>query len=142
LFLVQKDYKSALILAMQLDQPYKMLNILGSVYNDHKEDIGQIEAYLSNLGQSDVFRLTQLQKLLLYLRDWNTNSKHAHVTQALVQVILKSYPQSVLFEIENVKDILDSLISYTQRHFEHANDLLKDSYTVQYTLERMTLIDN
>ncbi|KAI8906880.1 WD40-repeat-containing domain protein [Gorgonomyces haynaldii] len=136
LFLQRKDYKSALILAMHLGHPIKLLEIFQTVHVAFEEidsisGSSQIDDYVSNLETSD------LEKLLLYIRDWNTQQRHAPISQMLVHLILKSYSQEDLFKLPKAKEILDSLMTYTQRHFEHAQEMLKQTHLISFTLQSM-----
>lgn len=56
----------------------------------------------------------------------------------MIQLVLVSYSSAQIFEMKQVRSILDSLMAYTSRHFEHANEFLKSSYSIQYTLECMS----
>jgi U3 small nucleolar RNA-associated protein 13 len=138
LFLQKKDYKSAVILALQLNQSYKILKIITPIYEltDRETDPSYLELQdlFSNLDSAD------LTKMLTNIRDWNTRSKHSVLSQQLLNLILKSYTSQVLMEIPNFKEILEGLSSYSTRHFDHVQELLKNSHLIGFTLECMDLI--
>ena len=135
LFLQQKNYKSALILAMQLKQPLKMLHIFKTVNDSSPSDQAQVNDWIAHLEKND------LKQLLSYLRDWNTHSKYAMITQQILYTILRSYSKDILFTLNDFGDLLDSLIAYTQRHFDHANEMLKQTQVIGFTLECMELLE-
>ncbi|KAJ8330858.1 U3 small nucleolar RNA-associated protein 13 [Batrachochytrium dendrobatidis] len=157
LLLLRKDYKSAVLLAMQLDQPYRILTILSdvrkaaTVSSTESTDAERVDTDLdvtSVTGSKSLDALIQnlpsetLEQLLLYIRDWNTHSKHVQVTQALLYLILKGYNPSVLIELPKAKEILEGLLPYNERHFVHANELLKKSHVLEYTLKYMDSLMN
>ncbi len=124
---------------MQLEQPFRILGIFSTLLKDREDEDSMtgskgVDDYLALLSLSD------LEKLLLYIRDWNTNSKHANTAQSVLMVLLKSIPSHVFTQLPKAKQILESLIAYTDRHLIHTNQLLKDHYLVDYTLERMDAI--
>ncbi|KAI8895545.1 WD40-repeat-containing domain protein [Globomyces pollinis-pini] len=136
LFLKRKDYKNAIILAMQLDQPFKILKIITDLRlskPDPDSITGStgVDQYLINLPNGD------LQKLLLYIRDWNTHSKHSRIAQLILNIILKNTDRNTILELPKAKEILESLATYSERHLEHSNRMIKDSFILDYTLERM-----
>lgn len=145
LFLKRKDYRSAIILGMQLDQPFKILNILLKVFQQQlsaddeeselKSQIAEIETLFISLNRED------LLKLLLYVRDWNTNAKYAYISQRVLSIVLKGYSPNTLLSLPKIKQLIDSLGSYTSRHYEHCDELLKQSYLVGFTLECMDLVE-
>ncbi|KAJ3300782.1 Transducin (beta)-like 3 [Borealophlyctis nickersoniae] len=138
-FLLKRDYKNAILLAMQLDQPYRLLKLFGEVLDARKDST-------SIMGSKSIDKIIleledeELQKLLLYLRDWNTNSKHARTAQSVLHVILKFISMDRILELPKAKDILEALVAYTERHYQHANQLLTKSFIVDYTLHAMELL--
>nr|KAJ3414557.1 Transducin (beta)-like 3 [Polyrhizophydium stewartii] len=136
LYLARKDYRNAVMLALQLDQPFRILGILGEVRRtaaDASSVTGsaQLDEFFAQMPAGD------LEKLLLYIRDWNTHSKHAQTTQNLLYLILRSYTPETLTGLPQAKSIIESLLPYTERHFAHATELLKKSQVLEYTLQCM-----
>ncbi|KAI9103198.1 WD40-repeat-containing domain protein [Phlyctochytrium arcticum] len=140
-FLQKRDYKNAILLAMRLDQPFRLLKILQDVSLAHKDPD-------SILGLSTVDRIIaelsdkHLAQLLRYIRSWNTHNKHARIAQSLLHVILKSYSPERLLKIPKCKEIIDALLAYTDRHLKIADGLVVQSYVVDYTIGSMTGFDN
>jgi len=95
---MKKDYRNAIILSMELDQPYRLMKLFSEVLYQKKDP----ESILGLEAVDDViFNLSneQLEKLLLYVRDWNTNSKHSSVAQAVLNAILGYYDQETLLKL-------------------------------------------
>lgn len=76
LFLARKDFKSALILAMQLDQPFKMLSILKSVNTDDAKQ--QVESLIAHLDASDVHLTNPSLKSFFCLCATGTHFQKTH----------------------------------------------------------------
>jgi U3 small nucleolar RNA-associated protein 13 len=141
-----KDWRSAIALALSLDRPAKLLGLFMRVMEERAEasEKNQLDA-ASVLGLAAVDEVVaslskpQLQRLLLRVRDWNANAKTSMVAQHILHVIIKSYPSEVLLSLENLKGILDPLIAYGERHYQRMNDLLQDSYLIDYTLRTMSI---
>ncbi len=135
LFLKRKDYKSAIILALELDQPYRILTILNQLLQN-KEDESvtgsrQVDEYFKNLGQKE------LERFLNYLRDWNTHSKHVFVAQTILYLIVRNTKPQDIQKLANAKELMESLVVYSERHLETTNQMIKENYLLEYTLERM-----
>ncbi|KAG8901786.1 U3 small nucleolar RNA-associated protein 13 [Tulasnella sp. 403] len=105
----------------------------------------------------------ELSRLLRHVRNWNANSKSYAVAQTVLHAILKlrsasdilkafNTENAALADISNdtnqpppprdqemraLKDLLDGLIPYTERHLARAEKLVQDSYVVDYILSEM-----
>ena len=75
-----------------------------------------------------------MEKLISFIKDWNTHSKHALIAQIILSFILQ-HPIQVLQSID--QSHWESLSVYSEKHLAHCNTLIKDSYLLDYTLERM-----
>ena len=76
--------------------------------------------------------------LLCRIRDWNTNARTAVVAQRVLFVLLRSYPASKLVSLRGVgRDVWDALGSYTDRHYKRVEELVEESWLVEYTLREM-----
>lgn len=152
-------YREALTLALQLNQPGRLLSVLSQV-GEYGANPG-VDAALASLSDD------QLYLLLLRVRDWNTNGRTATVAQRVLATIVRSYPatrlaglsrrrhtkpsengEPVIDDISvggvsssirgaNIKDVLDALLAYTERHYRRMAELLDESYLVDYTLQEM-----
>ncbi|ORY87633.1 WD40-repeat-containing domain protein [Protomyces lactucae-debilis] len=141
-----KDWRSAIALALSLDRPSKLLGLFMRVMEERAESSVKDTADASSiLGLAAVDEVVatlskvQLQRLLLRVRDWNANAKTAPVAQHILHVVVKSYPTDVLLSLENLKGILDPLVAYGERHYQRMNELLSESYLVDYTLREMSI---
>jgi len=89
----------------------------------------------------------QIWTLLERVRDWNTNARTATVAQRVLYCLLKSYPATTFVDMakarrfgagsQGLKDLLRALEVYTDRHFKRMEELIDESYLIEYTLREM-----
>ncbi|ORZ03260.1 WD40-repeat-containing domain protein [Syncephalastrum racemosum] len=130
-YMLRKDYLNAILLALSLEQPYRLLTLFRDVMESGEGGItgsAAVDKALTELGSEN------LEKLLRYLRDWNTNGKHSAVAQTVLNAILSQRTCEELVELQGVKDIIEGLLPYTDRHYQRIDDLITQSYIVDYTL--------
>ncbi|KAF3186131.1 U3 small nucleolar RNA-associated protein 13 [Orbilia oligospora] len=158
-YIQAKDYKSAIILALELNYPYKLLNLFTSVINspDAEKDsiigLKSVDEVLANLKDYHLYLL------LCRIRDWNTNSRTSNVAQRVLSVLLRSFPAEKFVDLKVptrkkteeegegqkkrkgetmiIKDIMEAMERYTERHYGRVEDLVGESYIVEYTLNQM-----
>ncbi|KAI9203824.1 WD40-repeat-containing domain protein [Polychytrium aggregatum] len=135
-FLLKKDYRNAVLLALELRQPMRLLKIFSQLIeakDDSDSLLGSkaLELVLGNLEDD------KIELLLLYVRDWNTNTKHSQTSQAILRVVLEKLPQERILGLAKSKEILEALLPYTERHYQHADQLMSGSYLIDYTLHAM-----
>ncbi|KAF3181430.1 U3 small nucleolar RNA-associated protein 13 [Orbilia oligospora] len=158
-YIQAKDYKSAIILALELNYPYKLLNLFTAVINspDAEKDsiigLKSVDEVLANLKDYHLYLL------LCRIRDWNTNSRTSNVAQRVLSVLLRSFPAEKIVDLKVptrkkteeegegqkkrkgetmiIKDIMEAMERYTERHYGRVEDLVGESYIVEYTLNQM-----
>ncbi|KAG7149692.1 U3 small nucleolar RNA-associated protein 13 like [Verticillium longisporum] len=139
------SYREAIILALQLNHPGRLLSLFTSVVTSNKPDADSlcgskaVDQVLATLSDEQIFLL------LLRLRDWNTNARTAPVAQRILSTLVKSYPASKLSNLSvkgargqrSLKEVLNALKVYTERHYKRMDELVDESYLVEYTLQEM-----
>lgn len=136
-------YREAITLALQLNYPAKLLSLFTNVVNTRLPEVGslsgvrEVDEVLRTLGDEQLFTL------LLRLRDWNTNARTAPVAQKILWVLVKSYPAGRLAGLRGkgrgggVGAVLDGLRAYTERHYKRVEELVGESYLVDFMLREM-----
>lgn len=138
-------YREAIALALQLNHPGRLLGLFTSVVTSNKPDPGSlcgskaVDKVLATLSDEQVFLL------LLRLRDWNTNARTAPVAQRILWTLVRSYPASKFSNLsvkgaqgqKSLKEVLNALKVYTERHYKRMEELVDESYLVEYTLQEM-----
>ncbi|KAF2832050.1 WD40 repeat-like protein [Ophiobolus disseminans] len=140
------NYREAIVLALQMDQPGRLFSLFKSVVETETPDEGSmtgldaVDDVLANLADE------QLYKLLLRLRDWNTNVRTAPIAQKILWAVVKSYPASRLAGLKpagkvgakgSLKDVFDAIRVYSERHYKRVEELVDESYLLDFTLREM-----
>ena len=142
------SYRDAIALALQLNHPGRLLNLFTNVVTTTTPDRGSlsglkaVDEVLATLSDEQIFLL------LLRLRDWNTNARTAPVAQRILWVLVRTYPASKLSNLSvkggrghrSLKEVLNALKVYTERHYKRVEELVDESYLVEYTLQEMDSI--
>ncbi|KAK1247817.1 hypothetical protein MKX07_000705 [Trichoderma sp. CBMAI-0711] len=139
------SYREAITLALQLNHPGRLLGLFTSVVTTSKPEQGSlcgikaVDEVLATLSDDQIYML------LLRLRDWNTNARTAPVAQRILWTLIKSYPASKFSSLpvkglrgeKSLKDVLHGLKVYTERHYKRMEELVDESFLVEYTLQEM-----
>ncbi|KAI4159076.1 MAG: hypothetical protein LQ342_006922 [Letrouitia transgressa] len=138
-YIHRNNYREGITLALSLNHPARLLSLFQTV-TDHKPPE---EGSLSGLKAVDEVIASladeQLLELLKRVRDWNTNARTAAVAQSILNVVIRSYPSARLAAMKGKgwKEVVDALRAYTERHYQRVEDLIDESYLVEYTLREM-----
>lgn len=138
-------YRDAIVLALQLNHPGRLLNLFTNVVTTSTPEEGSlcglkaVDDVLAKLSDEQIFLL------LLRLRDWNTNARTAPVAQRILWTLVKSYPASKFSNLsvkgargqKSLSEVLNALKVYTERHYKRIEELVDESYLVEYTLQEM-----
>ena len=130
--LQRKQFTKAISLALTLEQPLRTLNVIKEILFEEKGE-EQLSKTLQNL------RDDQIDVLLKFLCDWNTNAKHSRASQLVLSLILKQHSPKWLVERPEMKERIEALLPYTERHLERMNRLLQQSMFLEYTWQSMKL---
>lgn len=135
-FISNGKWSEAFLLALTLEHPMRLYNILkGTIAQNAnpESDIGSFEL------ENTIGKLNNDQILSLFtkLRDWNVNNKLFEVSQRLLAVIFKKHSPEDLVEIPGIIKIIDSILPYSERHYSRIDDLIEQSYILDYALEQM-----
>ncbi|KAF1996114.1 WD40 repeat-like protein [Amniculicola lignicola CBS 123094] len=145
------NYREAITLALQMDQPGRLFALFKSVAETEAPDresmtgLTAVDEVVTHLSDE------QLYTLLLRLRDWNTNVKTAPVAQKILWTVVKSYPAARLASLKphgkvgtkgSLKDVLDAIKAYSDRHYRRIEELVDESYLLDFTLREMDEIAN
>jgi hypothetical protein len=86
---IAKQYVHAAKLAIQLQKPSKLLQILqDALANTSGSSAPDFKLIIRDLNHD------HLRRLLVYLRDWNTSPKHFNCAHALLHAVLSTrHPQ-------------------------------------------------
>lgn len=133
-FLLRKDFKNAVLLAMTLDQPFRLSSLFNDLLKDKtvSESLALLHPLLEQLSSD------QKSKLLEYIREWNLSYKRSMFSQLVLAAILRAPGfEALLKEKPAVKDALTGIVPYTEKHFERTDELLINSHLTEFALLNM-----
>jgi U3 small nucleolar RNA-associated protein 13 len=131
---VARDWTRAVTLALHLHHSQQLFTVFDTLL--------ATEGYNASCTLTSLITtLTpqQLSQLLVWLRDWNTNAKLSFVAQNVLYSIFKTYHPTTLLELPHFKEILQSLLPYTERHYHRIDRLLQQSFIIDFLLSQMQL---
>jgi len=123
----QRQWLRALRLAIRLKRPFRCLQILQELRREPDGAEQRLADVLKRL------RDDQLDDLLQFVVEWNTNSKHCHEAQLVVNVLLKLRGPEAWRQLPSFRTLLEGLLPYTDRHLERMNRLLQSIAFIDYT---------
>ncbi|XP_054246864.1 transducin beta-like protein 3 [Indicator indicator] len=130
----EKRYLRALGLAISLGRPHTVLTVVKAILKapDGKK---HLEEHIARL------RKDQKEAVLSFLVTWNTNSRNCHEAQAVIETLLKHEAPDSLLQYSGIKSAVESLLPYTERHFQRLSRLLQASMFIDFLWQNMKLAD-
>ena len=89
-----KDYTAAAQLAFELKQPGRLLAVVSKAC-----EAGPAKAQQSLTQLVGELTQEELKLCVEYIRDWNINSRHCNVAQAMLKAVLVRHPPQVSFRL-------------------------------------------
>lgn len=150
--IVSKNYREAITLSLALNHPARLLRVFQDVISlpDSEKDTSSImgvkavDDVLASLDHQQIYNLLERA------RDWNTNARTATIAQTILNCLFRKYPASVLVDMAKdrslrssggkaggMKELLRALEVYTERHYKRMEELVDESYLIEYTLREM-----
>ncbi|XP_066496660.1 transducin beta-like protein 3 [Tiliqua scincoides] len=130
----EKRYLKALGLAISLDRPHTVLTVVKAILKEAngKEDL-----------EKNILKLRKDQKeaVLKFSTTWNTNSRNCHEAQAVIETLLKHEAPECLLQYDGIKAAVESLLPYTERHFQRLSRLLQATTFLDFMWQNMKLGD-
>ena len=133
-FLLRKDFKNAVLLAMSLDQPFRLSSLFEDLLKDKTvpESLNLLHPLLEQLS------VDQKVKLIEYIREWNLSYKRSMFSQLILAAILRAPGFAIILkEKPSVKETLTGIVPYTEKHFERTDELLINSHLTDFALLNM-----
>eukprot|EP00730_Choanoeca_flexa_P004447 TRINITY_DN11700_c0_g2_i1.p1 TRINITY_DN11700_c0_g2~~TRINITY_DN11700_c0_g2_i1.p1 ORF type:complete len:771 (+),score=175.89 TRINITY_DN11700_c0_g2_i1:84-2315(+) len=120
----EEQYAAAFKLALKLKRPRTMLSLVRNLLDLQQQDT--LSAILADSSRDE------LGTLMGFVTEWNTNNRASQQAQHLLQLLLKTIDMKTLATLPDMSRIVDSLIPYTQRHYQRADRLLQQASLVDY----------
>ncbi|KAG1757860.1 U3 small nucleolar RNA-associated protein [Suillus lakei] len=164
-YLSLHDYRKAIQLALAMQQPGRLLSLFKDLRATPSESAADASSVTGNRAVDEVLRTlggSDLARLLRYVRDWNPNAKTSGVAQGVLYAVMKlrsaddviaafteeaqegnlqsSGQESMKSTASGntaLKELIDGMIPYTERHLSRMDRLVQDSFVVDYILSEM-----
>ena len=82
----------------------------------------------------------EIEKIVTYLKDWNTNSKNSYVCSMILDSLFQVQGYQKLMSLSSFVSSLPAIISYSERHYQRINKLHESIYLTDYILSMMTML--
>ena len=148
-----RSYREAIVLALQLDHPARLLQLFRDAAAQHPSEPGAltgvhgVDEVIKSLGDE------QLWLLLFRTREWNTSAKNAAVAHRVLNAVAKLIPKDRLVKLkpprgfggrkgpagkkQGVKDVSNALKAYSERHQNRKDRTKEAGFMVMYTLQQI-----
>jgi U3 small nucleolar RNA-associated protein 13 len=158
-----RDYRKALELALAMNQPGRLFSLFKDIASS--DEVPSRETCTGNNLVDEVIQTLatpDLARLLSFVRNWNSNTKTSDVAQRALFAIVKLRSADDImrvFEDEAavksfadaeetssstgkigmtaIKELIEAIIPYTERHLSKVDQLLQESYVIDYILGEM-----
>lgn len=120
-------FVNAAIIAFKLKRPQTIYKI---IQNMSSHDIVN---FIDGLVESP----EGLTALLTHIRDWNCFKKYSSMAQKLLFEVFERIPFN---QFPEAKDLLNGIITYSNKHFNRAQKLYMDSFLVEHLLNEIALM--
>jgi hypothetical protein len=80
----------------------------------------------------------EIEQIIQYVREWNTNSKNSFVCTLLFDSLLRTQGCEKLLRIKEFTNALDGLVSYSERHNLRISRLYQSSFLTEYITSLIT----
>jgi U3 small nucleolar RNA-associated protein 13 len=153
-YLALHDYRRAIELALSLAQPGRLFSLFKSLPPAPVK--GTEESLTGSKEVDEVIRrlsFIDLATLLRFIRDWNVKASSAEVAQRVLKAIITlrradditraldgADPSKAKTPGGGVKEMVEALIPYTERHLARMDRLVQESYVVDYILGEMDMV--
>lgn len=140
----ERNWKKAIKLSINLNQPFTTLNIFKEIDLEYEKE--ERDEILDDLFTK--LREDQLNSILNFLSIWNTNQKHAYISQLVLNSLFKKLiyrynledsNQKDLVAQDNLKKLMQKLEPYTRKHYERYSKLYQSVTFFEFLYDNMKL---
>lgn len=94
-------------------------------------DVNKLDPYVG------IWRDEEVEKVVTYMRDWNTNSRNSFVCTMMMDSLMRLQGHQKLLSLRAVAECLPALVAYYERHLDRINKLHESSYLADYVVSLM-----
>lgn len=136
---LKHEYELALDMALTMFKPMQTLNVLVMIIeNQRTPKVDHKDILISYVKSWSVNRIIQV---LHYCRDWNTLARNCNVAMLMLRAIVSTVPAQTLAAEDSIKELMEGIIPYTERHYDRIDGLKTDSHIIDYFLKTSEFMD-
>ena len=141
-----------------MQQPGRLLSLFKSVRGGlDLEGLNRSKSFTGSAAVDEVIGTMSTEDLITlikFVRDWNSNAKTSEIAQEILHAIVKLRSAEEIMEMfgaratltgeerladtgGGLKEIVEGLIPYTERHLARMERLIQESHVVDFLLEEM-----
>ncbi|KAH7104933.1 WD40 repeat-like protein [Auriculariales sp. MPI-PUGE-AT-0066] len=144
-FLALNDYKNAILLGLAMNQPGRLLKLFTTVRTSDDADETSMTGHVAVDEVLRKLSAPDLVHLLQHVKAWNTRAKTSAIAQGILHALLRLRTVDDLVQafspevapVTGLKELVDGLIPYSERHFARVERLVQESYTIDFLLAEM-----
>ena len=140
--------REAIMLALQLNHPARLFVLISNLIEGDMSALDNMELTNSQSPLDSILNGLaddQILSLLIRIRDWNASARTAPVAQKVLWTLVRCYPASRFSDLRartgrkdgTLKDVLDAIRAYTEKHYQRLEGTIDESYLLEYTLLEM-----
>lgn len=156
-FVALRDYRNAIVLALAMDNPARLLALFRQVANARPTSgipASDAESVTGLAAVDEVLRTLpphDLGALLRHVRAWNALAKTADVAQTVLHAIFRYHSTDALLtaprreqsqpgtaQTDDLGAVLDSLLPFTERHLARSQRTAQEASMVKHILSQMS----
>lgn len=131
-YINNNDWSNAFLLALTLEHLMRVYNVVKALIAANEDGLlpvgnEKLENTIRELDDS------QMASLLKRVRDWNINFKHFEIAQKVLAVVV----DKLNMDTPDVRKVVESIIPYNERHYQRLDDLIEESYMLDYAVQEM-----
>lgn len=131
-YISQSDWSNAFLLALTLDHLMRLYNVVkGAISANELPELAVGSTKLEETMQA--LDDAQMAALLKRVRDWNVNFKQFDIAQKVLAVVV----DKINLEAPGIRKIVEAIIPYNERHFLRLDDLIEETYVLDYAVQEM-----
>ncbi|XP_028769923.1 transducin beta-like protein 3 [Neltuma alba] len=128
------DYAKAIQIAFELHRPHRLFALLAELCRKQEPE-DHIDRTLKGLEKEE------LRLLFEHIREWNTKPKLCYVAQFVLYRVFNIFPPTFIVQMKGIRELLEGLIPYTQRHYGRIDRLVRGTFLLDYTLTGMSVLE-
>lgn len=153
-YLTMHDYRNAILLALTMDHPGRLLSLFQIVHGYSSTQEGQTpHTFVGHAAADEVLKalpIETLARLLTHIKSWNASARTSGIAQHILHALLKlrsiediasawdkPLDKEIFTKPSDSNDVIASIMPYTERHLARVEKLVQESWIIDLILNEM-----